>query len=72
LLHGSLLLFNSAHFGKARSLVEKRGQTIQLIGCADRVNLHAAVVFIAHPPTHAQLVRVVLYEGAKAHALDTP
>lgn len=72
MLHGSLLLFNSAHFGKTRSLVEKRRQTMQLIGCADRVNLYTAIVLIAHPAVHAQLVRVVLHEGAKADTLDTP
>jgi hypothetical protein len=72
LLHGSFLLFNSPHFGKARSLVEKRRQTMQLVRCSDRVNLYPPVVFIAHPATHAQLVRVVLDEGAKADTLDSP
>jgi hypothetical protein len=71
LLHGSLLLFNSAHFGKARPLVEKRREAMQLSDCAHRVNVYAAIVFVAHPATYTQLVCVVLNESAKADALHS-
>ncbi len=49
LLHGGFLLFNPAHLGVQRPLMQARGQAIQLIRCADRVDVHSSVVFIAGP-----------------------
>jgi hypothetical protein len=69
LLHGSFLLFNSAYLGKARPLVEKRRQAMQLVRRTDGVNLYPAVVFITHPAVHPKPVRVVLDEGAKPDTL---
>jgi hypothetical protein len=69
LLHASFLLFNSPYLGKARPLVEKYRQPIQLIGCACRVNLHPAIVVIADPAVNADLARVLLDERAKSDTL---
>lgn len=72
MLHVSFLLINSAYLGKTRPLVEKRSQAMQLVGCTDRVNLYAAVVFITHPAIQTQPVRVVLDERAKPDTLHSP
>lgn len=69
LLHGSFLLFNSAHLGEAGALVEESSQVPQLIGCADGVNLDASVVFIAHPAAQAECMRVLFDEPAEPDTL---
>jgi hypothetical protein len=42
-----------------------------LIGSADRINLDAAVVFIANPAMHADVARILLHEPAESDALHS-
>jgi hypothetical protein len=71
LLHGSFLLFNPANLGHARAPVQKRRQFPQLIGSADRVNLDPAIVFIANPAAHPNIVRILRDEPAEPDTLHS-
>jgi len=72
LLHGGFLLFNPANLGHARPLVQKCRQLAQLIRSAGRVDLNPAIIFVADPPAHPDLARVLLDEEAKSNTLHTP
>lgn len=69
MLHGSFLLFNCAHFGHARTSIKQRREPIELFGVADGVDLHAPVVFVAHPAAQAEFVRALLDEPAESDTL---
>jgi hypothetical protein len=71
LLHGSFLLFNPANLGRARPPIENRRQLLQLAGSADRVNLYAAIVFIANPAAHADVGGVLLDEPSEPDTLHS-
>lgn len=71
LLHGGFLLFNSTDFCEAGAAIEQRSQPLQLVCGADRVDLHPAVVFIAHPAAQAEIVRMLLDEPAESDTLYT-
>jgi hypothetical protein len=69
-LHGSFPLFNSAHVGHPRALVQQRRQLVELGHGTDRIDLYPSVVFIPNPPAKADCHRVLFYEPAKSDALN--
>jgi hypothetical protein len=72
LLHDRFLLFNPSDLCHSGPLVEKRVQLIELRGRSRRINLHAAVVFVADPPPYPDVVCILLNEPAKSNTLYSP
>ncbi len=71
MLHFRLQLFNPAHHGHHRSLMQPRRQLVQLFRRAHRVSLHAAVIQVPDPSRQTQDSRLVLHERAEADTLHS-
>lgn len=70
MLHFRLDLFKSAHFRESRTLMQARGQFVQLRGHADSISLHAPVIQIPDPASHPDVPGGILHKRAKSDALD--
>src|SRR3569833_41864 len=69
LLHFRLDLFKSAHFREARTLMQMRGQLVQLLRGADSIGLHAAIVEVPDPAGHADVPGGAFHERAESDTL---
>ena len=49
LLHVRFLLFNCPDQSQRRTLVEKRGQPVEIRALTNRINLHPAILFVPNP-----------------------
>jgi len=70
LLHFRFDLFKSAHFRESRTLMQARGQVVQLRGHADSIRLHAPVIQIPDPASHPDVPGGMLHKRAEPDPLD--
>jgi len=71
LLHFRLNLFKPAHNSHQRTLMQPRGQRVQLLRRAHRISFHAAVVQVSNPASHTQSACFVLNKVAVANTLHS-
>lgn len=72
MLHGRFLLINPANFGHPWTHPQIAGKFVQLLEVSHRVDLDAAIVFIAHPPAKTQSLRLVFHKPAESDSLNAP
>jgi len=68
-LHAGFLLFNPAHFRHAGSGVEQSGETIELGGSSNGIDLHPAVILITDPARQADLLGMLDDEPPETNSL---
>lgn len=69
MLNRGFLLLHSPNFGHRRTAVKAGCQPVELFGISDGVNLHTAIVFVAHPPTQPERRRIFLHKPPETDAL---
>jgi hypothetical protein len=69
LLHFRIQLFKSAYRGVRRTLMQPRGQLIQLPRRSHRVSFYTAIVQVPHPARHADHPGLFFNEPAETDAL---
>jgi hypothetical protein len=69
LLHSGFARFNSPDIGHAGPAIEQPGELIQLLGIADGVDLHTAVILVPNPAAKSDPARMLLDKPAESHTL---
>ncbi len=69
-LKNSFGLVHGTDFREERAGVEVPGEAVELVFGSDGVDLHAPVIFVAHPASDADFTGTVHHEPAKTDALN--
>ncbi len=70
MLHSRFARFNSPYIRHAGPAIEQAGELIKLLGIADGVDLHPAVILVPYPTAETDPARVLLDKPTESHTLN--